>query len=79
MTNTIPEKKPWMTTREKAIQKTFKTKKGPNTDRGCTERICLFTKEENERIANAIKASKLFMQTYGKGREPYLIDKTYYN
>lgn len=42
---------------------------------------CLFhfTEKEELRMKRAIKESKLFMQTYGKGREPYLIDKTYYN
>lgn len=37
-----------------------------------------FTKEEESRIDAAIQASEVFMASYGKGRDPYMINRKNY-
>lgn len=77
MTTTVPERKRWVAAREKAIRRMF----GQETvkDRMVEPRICKFTKEEDERINNEIRAAKVFMKKYGQGRKPRMIDTAKYN
>ena len=77
MTNTIPERKQWVAAREKAIRRMFS--KEVVKDKMVEPRICKFTKEEDERINNEIRAAKIFMKTYGRGRKPRMIDTAKYN
>lgn len=51
-------------------RKTPKPKRGPL---GWT-----FTPEEEARARRAIRAANKFMQSYGKGREPYMVDIRHY-
>lgn len=39
----------------------------------------LFTPEDEEKMQTAIKRSIAFMKNYGKGREPYMIDRKAYD
>lgn len=41
-------------------------------------RLFRFTTDEDEAIRRAIDASRLFMSSYGKGRQPYTIDYSHY-
>lgn len=38
-----------------------------------------FTELEEIRMRRAIREANEFMETYGKGRKPYMVDKSHYN
>lgn len=38
-----------------------------------------FTEQEERMIARAIVGSKKYMESYGKGRQPYYTDLSYYD
>lgn len=38
-----------------------------------------FNQQENNRIRHACKNALIFMEAFGKGRMPYLIDLSHYN
>lgn len=42
-------------------------------------RLFPFTEAEERAMKRAIKRSVKFMATFGKGRDPYMVDLRYYN
>lgn len=84
MTDTIPEKRPRVTAREKAIRRMFsketaRDKMAETRTYVVEPRICKFTKEEDEQIVNAIRASIISMKKYGQGQKPRMVDMKHYD
>lgn len=84
MTDTIPEKRPRETAREKTICRMFsKEPIRANVVEVKVEivepRICKFTKEEERQIVNAIRDSIISMKKYGRGQKPRMVDMRHYD
>lgn len=84
MTDTIPEKRLRETAREKAIRRMFSKEKVRDrmAETGIyvvEPRICRFTKEEEEQIVDAIRASIISMKKYGRSQKSRMVDMKHYD
>lgn len=77
-------KRPRVTAREKAIRRMFskepiKANVAEVKTKLVEPRICKFTKEEDEQIANAIRASITSMKKYGRSQRSRMVDMKHYD